>query len=65
MSWRLIAWQDFCVKDAGMRVVISGAGGPLGQILIPVLSQDGVDILLMDEDPDRLKLLYPSLAVRT
>lgn len=48
-----------------MRVVISGAGGPLGQILIPVLSQDGVDILLVDEDPDRLKLLYPSLAVRT
>ena len=42
-----------------MRIVISGASGFIGQMLVPKLSQSGADLVLLGRDAARLAVLFP------
>ena len=42
-----------------MRIVISGASGFIGQMLVPKLSQSGADLVLLGRDAARLADLFP------
>ena len=41
-----------------MRIVISGASGFIGQMLVPKLSQSGADLVLLGRDDARLAVLF-------
>lgn len=41
-----------------MRIVISGASGYIGQMLVPSLTRKGAEIVLLGRDPERLRTLF-------
>lgn len=48
-----------------MRIVISGASGFVGQMLVPKLSQSGVALVLLGRDAAQLSRLFPDCTTAT
>lgn len=46
-----------------MRLAITGASGFLGQQIVPILQQSGVEMLLLSRTPDALARHFPKLSV--
>jgi len=43
-----------------MKIIVTGASGFVGQLLVPKLQEIGLDLLLIGRSPERLKSLYPT-----
>jgi nucleoside-diphosphate-sugar epimerase len=48
-----------------MRLVVSGASGFVGQMLVPALSQRGADLVLVGRNMDKLQSIFPHHIVST
>ena len=46
-----------------MRIVIAGASGFVGQMLVPELRARGADVMLLGRDPEALQAKFPECAV--
>lgn len=46
-----------------MKIVITGASGFVGQLLVPLLVKEKIDLLLVGRDPAYLQILFPDIQV--
>jgi len=48
-----------------MKLIIAGASGNVGKMLVPILIARGVEVLLLGRDVDTLQAIYPEHSVAT